>query len=249
LFNKAYYVSSGVPLSPDQPTTQTSKRKFGKKLYAAIAGIIAIAVIIAALLIPQGAATIPLEVNYTVGEKMVYNTTETMSQKIYNTTMTTLPTLNDLTINMTSTVEVVDFNGEYYTLNHTMTTMFSTSLKPISMSILENVSKTGYSTYILPGEAPQAPSNISSSPYLIELLNRPEVKVGDTWTVPLNIGNSSIGMTGDATMMFGGFEDLTVPAGTYKVFRVDMTSNNLAMHFSPSGSNSKFLTLHVLSLV
>ena len=39
-------------------------------------------------------------------------------------------------------------------------------------------------------------------------------------------------------MTFRGFEDLTVPAGTYKVFRIDIESNNLSLNYSPSVSDS-----------
>jgi hypothetical protein len=58
-------------------STGGSKR-FGKKLYV-VAAIVAVAVIAVALLIPQGAATIPLNVDYEVGEKMVYDTTMILS--------------------------------------------------------------------------------------------------------------------------------------------------------------------------
>ncbi len=230
MFNKEY----SVPSTPD-PTSPhvSSKKRFGKRLYVTIAAVIAIAVVVAALMLPQGAATIPLTVNYIVGEKMMYNQNETMTYQSYSAASSTslsVPPQNNTIIEMNSTVEVVGFDGEYYTLNHTMT--IPLSQKSLSTSILEKVSKTGYSTYLIPN-APASLSNVSSNPFLTELLNRPEVKVGDSWTVPFpspTTGNSSTSFTGDLTMTFVGFEDITVPAGSYRVFRVDMVCNNLTFH-------------------
>ncbi len=236
MLNEAYSVSS----TPDQHAPSTpSKKSFGKKLYVAIAAVAAIAIIIMALMLPQGAATIPLTVNYTVGEKMVYKTTETMTYHSFSAASSlypVVPPLNSTTIDSGSTVEVVSFDGEYYTLNHTVT--FPINEKSFSSSILEKVSKTGYSTYIIPGFA-ESLSNVSSNLYLTELLNKPEVKVGDIWAVPFPtiIGNSSTGVTGDLTMTFVGFEDITVPAGAYRIFRVDMACNNFLYNLPANASN------------
>jgi hypothetical protein len=51
------------------------------------------------------------------------------------------------------------------------------------------------------------------------------VKVGDSVTVPFPSANVSFGITGTLTMTFGGIQEITVPAGTFKVFRIDVTSN------------------------
>jgi hypothetical protein len=230
MFNKA----NSVPSAPEQPALQaSSKKRFGRKLYVTAAALVVLAVVAAALLIPQGAATIPLNVNFTVGEKMVYNTTEQITVLEYNTTVGQPP--EDTIINMTSIVEVVDFDGDYYTLNHTYTIVSGAFYPPSnSFSHLEKINKTGYSTYIFPGGT-QTVTNASGNLYLTELLNRSEVKVGDKWTVPLDTGNANFGMTGELTMTFGGFQDITVPAGTYRVFRVDMTSSNLTLRTSASG--------------
>lgn len=237
MFGKANSYSFEIPQAPAQPTVQTSPRKrLGKKLYIG-AAIAAIAVITIVLLIPPGAATIPLNVNYLVGEKMVYNTTVAVTYQSYNTTMSTSPIIqpqSNASVSMNSTIEVISFDGEYYTLNHTMTS--PTSQKPSSVWYLEKMNKTGYSTYIFNLGQQQINTNASSSslnPYLTSLLNRSEVKVGDTWPVQLPIVNNSfIQMTGDLMMTFQGFEDLTVPAGTYRVFRVDMASHDLTMQVS-----------------
>jgi hypothetical protein len=171
---------------------------------------------------------------------MIYDATVTSTFQVYNTTwasglMGQSP--NNTSVNSKQSIEVIDFDGEYYTLNHTAT--MTLNQKTFSFSYLEKMNKTGYSTYIFNMGTQQITTNTSGSLnlYLTELLNKSEVKVGDTWRVPLPTDSSGIEMSGDLMMTFRGFEDLTVPAGTYKVFRVDVTSNNLSMHFNPSGSN------------
>jgi hypothetical protein len=225
------------PNSPDQPALHSAGlKRFGKKLYAITFALIAVVIIAIALLIPQGAASIPLNVNYTVGEKMIYNTAITGTFEVYNSTSPSMmgQPPNNVSVNAKQSIEVTDFDGEYYTLNHTTTMMLND--KPFSFSTLEKMNKTGYSAYIfnLGNTTQEIPNtSITSNSYLTQLLNKPEVKVGDSINVP-----SSMGLTGDLTITFRGIEDLTVPAGTYKVFRIDMTSNNLNMSFHPSIGNS-----------
>jgi len=219
-------------------------RRFGKKLYA-VAAMVVIAVIATALLTPRGIAIIPLTVNYTVGEKMIYNTTQTVTVHMDNTPMPAgqiepiLNTTSTLSFNSTERVEVVDFDGEYYTLNHTLTLNMEQwnpiSTSPISWSFVEIVNKTGFSSYFHSVGTQQEVYNASSNPFssyqfISALLARPEVKVGDTWQVPLSMGNSSFAcMHGNLTVTFGGIQDITVPAGTYEVFKIDFSSNNLSM--------------------
>ena len=228
---KVNSVPSETPSAPSQPALRTSGiKRFGKKLYA-VAAIVVIAVIAIALLIPQGAATIPLSVEYTVGEKMVYNTTETVTFQPDDTEMSTdqsgqIP--NTIDINSTDIAEVLDFDGEYYTLNRTITGTLGHT--PVSISFIERVNKTGYTGHFLPGATEQVmTSNMSDNPFVTALLDKPEVKVGDTWQVPLSSGNSKVSITGVLTIKFGGIQDITVPAGTYRVFKIDFSSSDFTM--------------------
>ena len=213
-----------------------SSKRFGKKLYV-VAAMVAVAVIVVALLIPQGTATIPLNVDFEVGEKMVYNTTIAMAFEDFNSASPSTATgaLNDTSVNAKETIEVIDFDGEYYTLNQTTTMMVSG--KPFSFSMLQRMDKTGCSTYLfnVGGTEHEVPdTSFTSTSYLTQLLNKSEVKVGDSVNVPFPSAFSGMGVTGDLTMTFRGVEDLTVPAGTYKVFRIDITSNDLSLSYNPS---------------
>jgi hypothetical protein len=237
-------------IGQENKSSAPKRRLSGRKIYFMMFAIIAILILAVTLLIPQGAASIPLNVNYTVGEKMVYDATMTSSFQYGNSDLPTgitsqLP--NNTSINMQQTIEVTGFDGEYYTLNHTMT--LSTNSKPLSISLTEKMNKTGYSAYLLNFGSTQQeiPNNgVTSTSYLAQLLSKPEVKVGDSVEVPFPSGNSSIGITGDLTMTFKGIQDLTVPAGTFKVFRIDITSNNLKMNYnSPMGSLSNFTPANI----
>ena len=232
-------VSSENLSKSNQPTVRISSSKgIGKKLYA-IAGIIVILVIVITLLIPQGAATIPLSVKYTVGEKMTYDMIETI---------TTEQIQGIMGINSTVNVEVVDFDGEHYTLNYTVTAVLNHQ-HPMSISYIARVNKTGYTTYFHTGKTQQLLYNMSSNPVLSAVLNKPEVKVGDAWQIPLSTGETNVSVKGDLTVTFVGIQDMTVPAGTYRVFRIDFSSNNIRINITiPTPYNTSIQNTVEMSL-
>jgi len=230
LYFKPFASSSELPSSAEQPIQLAKNKRFGKKFYAVIA-VIAVAIIVSALFIPQGAATIPLDVNYTVGEKMVYDTTLTMTFDSSSTTLgSALSSLmpNTTSVNAQQTIEVMSFDGENYLLNHT--TIMTILNKPVSFSMLEKMNKTGYSTYLFNIGNTQQEIPISgptSNSYLAQVLSKPEAKVGESFTIPYP-STEGLQITGDLTVKFNGLEDLTTSAGTYKVFRIDMISNGIS---------------------
>jgi hypothetical protein len=226
VFNKNRTFASKTP---DDQLSHSNAKRFGKKPYVIVIAMIAIAVIAGAFLVPQGAASIQLSVNYTVGEKMDYTTVMTGTFESYNSTGSSQAlSPKNFTSSASDTIEVVDFDGEYYTLNHTMAL---NDIQP-SFSMLEKMSKTGYSSYVfnLGNTTQEAPNNgVTSSSFLAQLLTKPEVKVGDTITVPYP-SISGIATTGDLKITFKGYEDISTPAGTFRVFKVGMTSENVSMH-------------------
>ena len=205
---------------------ETPPRKMlNKKLYVLIAAVAAIAVVLVALFIPQGAAIIPLEVNYTVGETMIY---DTIQEVTYLDSNSPVPDLNpgpssppNKTISQTTTVEVTDFDGQYYTLNRTtkITHDGRTSDAPL---ITQKISKQGYTITIFQGN--ETSGSGTQNPFITEILNRSEVRVGDTWALPITRSTAYGSSSGSMTLTFQGIEDITVPAGTFRVFRVDSTS-------------------------
>ncbi len=242
-----YNTVDGSNSSDKQTPNSAGFRRFGKKLYALIA-VVAVVIIAVALLVPQGVAAIPLNADYVVGEKMIYDSKVTVTMEFDDPSLAAImgQTPNSVSVDATENVEVVDFDGEYYTLNRTTTMNLNTpplNSTPISVSMIEKMNKTGYSTYLINiGDTTQALPDIGSTgnSYLVQLLNKPEVKVGDSITVPypaLDIPGMQV--TGDLTVTFGEIEELTTPAGTYRVFKIEMTSNNIQITFNtPAAASS-----------
>ena len=245
---KLFAASQELPSTNEQSISLAPlKRKWFGKKFLALVVTIAVAVIAVALFVPLGQAVIPLNVDYTVGEKMVYDSTITGSYDSAAPAGTSMLIPKNTTINSQQTIEVTGFDGEYYTLNHTMT--MNLNNRPVSFSMIEKMNKTGYSAYLFNFGSTQqeVPNNsLTSTSYLAQLLNQPEVKVGDSVNVPFPTGNSSLGITGGLKMTFKGIEELTVPAGTYKVFRIDITSNDLKMNYqSPLSGLSNFTSANI----
>ena len=69
-----------------------------------------------------------------------------------------------------------------------------------------------------------------SNPTIAAYLAKTSVKVGEIWTIPVNTGSASDGVTGQVTLTFQGLEDLTTSAGTFKVFKIEISSGTLTMH-------------------
>jgi hypothetical protein len=224
---------SDNPALNSAPVKSGGFKRFGKKLYAA-AAVLAILLIALTLFIPQSAAAIALDVNYVVGEKMVYNTTASVSVELDSPFLSaSLKTPNTTSFDYTETVEITAFDGEYYTLNHTTLMELPIISTPFSFSVLEKMNKTGYSTYMLGlssiGQEVTS-QGLSGNSFLVQLLSKPEVKVGETITIPYPVYEGTyLQVTGDLTVSFGQVEMLTVPAGTYSVFKIGMTSSNIKM--------------------
>jgi len=216
---------------PSQPTF-TIPNKNRKRLYA-FGGIIAIIVIASALFVPQALGSfIELSLNYTVGEKMTYQSTNTVTNQMSNTSINVETNPLSQTYNSTGTYEILGFDGENYTINLTITSELNG--KTLSIPITTNTTtKTQYYKNLLPAGSPAFFLNASSSPTLEAYLTKSQVKAGDTWQIPVSTGNASLGLTGELTLKFSAIQEITVPAGTYKVFVVELSSKDLTMHISP----------------
>jgi hypothetical protein len=168
---------------------------------------------------------------------MLYTTDISVGIQIQNSTLPSSfmdqTTSNNLNVTSQQTIEVVSFDGQYYTLNHTTTMTIAD--KPFTVSLLEKMNKTGYSTYMidLGNSGPLTESSTAYQEYLTQLISRPEVKVGDRIIIQFpTTENTIFAVIGNLTLTFGGIEELTVPAGTFKVFRIDLTSTDLKLDLS-----------------
>ncbi|NLD66492.1 MAG: hypothetical protein GX648_07970 [Crenarchaeota archaeon] len=208
--------------------TQTTGRKPRKKLYALMGSLIVIAVIVAAIVIPQGSGSPnELGLKYAVGEHMVYNITSiSVAQQEGLLSLSGTPQTN----NSTLSIDVLSFDGENYVLKQTMTTTLAGQSLTLPATI--NVSKTDYYKNLVNG-APDIFNNYTRDPTISAYLAQSSVKVDEVWTIPVNTGNASLGLTGSLILTFKGVEDIAVPAGTYKAFKIEISSSDLVVHADP----------------
>lgn len=223
--------NSSMPSSkPNEPTLQANNKKHHRKLYALLVGLAMIVIIIGALMVPKGSGSpMELSLNYAVGDHMVYETTNIVTNQIVNTSLALVGTTNSQSYNSTLTLDVIDFNSGNYIINETLAAPSFLLSHPLP-AITINVSKTSYyNNFMAPG-GPLIFYNASSNPTISTYLAQQSVKVGDVWKIPVNTGNASLGLTGEVTLTFAGLQDLTVPAGAYKTMRIEVTSNTLSLH-------------------
>ena len=179
------------------------------------------------------ALRLELSLNYKVGEHMVYDTTNIVTNQMVNTSLTLPGITNTQSYNSTLTLDIIGSNADNYIVNETIVALpnlFSHPLPPLTL----NVSKASYyNNFMAPG-GPLIFYNSSSNPTISAYLAQPTVKVGDVWKIPVNTGNASLGLTGEVKFTFAGLQDVTVPAGTFQTMRIEVTSNVLSLHSDSS---------------
>jgi hypothetical protein len=224
-----------VPASGGEPVVVTLQpRRFRRKLYALL-GVVAVLVVVSVVVfmffLPRGLGeTIPYGFNFAVGEQMTYDMSITISGAGQ-------PVSETGTVGM----HVLGFDGENYTINETMRVVVQGISQDVSYTVKMN--KTGYITDIsgLPAQTQQMYSMFMGMPGFGGFFNKTEARVGGTWQVPLNVGNSSFSMAGTINYRFGDIQNITVPAGTYKTFKMEMSTNDA--HVS-SGSVSMSVNMN-----
>ena len=216
------------------PASSSKKRRNILAALSAAIIVVSIIAILALAVVPQnGDGALQLRLNYVVGEKMTYTTTHTVTNEMMNQSIDIATNPTSANYNSTSTYEVVDFDGETYTLKFTLTSVIQgndLSLPPITTK----VNKAEYYKYLLSSGAPSFFTNVSTNPTLSACLTRSQVNVGEKWDIPVSTGNSSLGLSGQLTLRFAEVKDITVPAGTYRVIRIEVSSSKLTLHTDPA---------------
>jgi hypothetical protein len=201
-------------------------KRFRKGIAVLVISLIVVVILALAFLIPPGAATIPLNVSYTVGETLIYKTTEAGFSGGFNYQTGQMQVNQSFFVSYVDTQTVQSFNGQTYNISHSL--VFNLGMEqtnPISYNELLN--KTGFSEIIAPGIASNEPSvNQTVINPVLAFLASPVVKVGDTAVIPITTSNAGVNMTGNVTVTFVGIQNITVPAGTFNVFRVDSSAIN-----------------------
>lgn len=181
---------TSTPVEDDSPQMQPPKKQFKVNLPLVLVCVIAVLVVAVALVTPPSSGVIPLLATYKVGEQMTYNVTVESLMDVPDERAFSLFGLSsgNATLNGNLQTEVIAFDGEFYTLNQTIT--MSIGDKPCSFSYLEKMNKTGYSTGFFDMQK-QISSNVSlQNLSLTQLLNYPEIKDGDT--INIQIGRAHV---------------------------------------------------------
>jgi hypothetical protein len=212
---------------PSEPSTPQkvgngSKRRFSKKLVVAAAVVLVVGVVCAFLFSNSSVATVPLSLNYEVGEQMVYSSSWSTLVERYNQTLN-VPATQTTGSNSTLTMDVLSLNGDTYTLNNTYN--FEILGKPFNTNMTQQLTKADYVNNFLIGDAARLLYNLTGDKTDYYKLNLLQATIGESIQIPVNTGNESIGTTGTLNVKFAAIEDITVPAGTFKVFRLDYTAD------------------------
>lgn len=227
-----------VPQMPPPSTTEPVK-KSRKKLYALIGTVAVAAVLIAVLLVsisqvPQGLGqTIPYGVNYNVGENLTYSLSLTASANGQQVTETG-----------SLTMQIVGFDGENYTINESTNYNVEGSQYSYSYTLIMNKAGQIVGSQNLPSQLQSEYSFIMGSPGNSMFLNRTQIQVGQTMQIPINLNNGTMSMSGTENVKVADIENVTVAAGTYKTFRMDISANNFQVT-SQGMTGSVSLNAHV----
>ena len=205
-----------IPEIPTEPVTKSRKT-----LYAIIGTVAVVAVIIAVVFIsissvPAGyGQNIPYSVSYNVGEQCTYSISMSVSASGQTITGTG-----------TEVMTVASFDGDNYTLNEV--TNAETNGQPYNSNITIIMNKEGkmVGASNLPSDVQSAYSLIEGSPGSSIYFNQSTIQVGKTYQFPINIGNSTMSFSGTYNFKVADIETITVPAGTYKTFKLEFSTSN-----------------------
>jgi hypothetical protein len=173
---------------------------------------------------------LPLTYSYVAGEQMTYNMSD------YETDTSWWPLSLNETGNMT--MNILNFDGQNYTIKETTeltdaSTHLSINITSVTSQTYQ-VNQTGYWTNPNPPPAfVQTLLSWSIPGNFIIAFQKNETEAGDTWQIPLNSSSQTSNATflfdGNLTETFSDIQNLTVPAGTYRVYSVTISGNNLTM--------------------
>lgn len=198
---------------------QVSKPTLRKNWYLPIGLIV---IIIAAFSIYYLAymptEVVALGIKYNRGDKMTYEIDVTMTM-----------TGQELSYNMTQKIEVLDKENGIYTLRTTSILMNQT------YSITMRISELGHMVEVLdvPPEFQQFISSFSFMPGNGLYFPSDETKVGDSWQIPIDTQTEVFNITGTINNKLASIQSINVPAGTYQVFKLEITSSEVTIEFEP----------------
>jgi hypothetical protein len=219
----------------NQLSNPTALKRSHRKIFfiaAVVVAILAVGVVfsVPSLLSPPSVGeSMRLSLNYTVGEHMVYRCTAELENQISSSALATPRIINTLN-NFTTTVNVLGLENSLYKVNVTVFPQPSANvIIKSNFSTAFDVNTSNYFNYLMAPLGPYVFYDVTN-PTLHAYLNQPEIKVGDVWTIPVSSEDNNVSATGEVKMTFRGFQELTVPAGTFRVMQVDIESGPLSLN-------------------
>src|SRR5208337_5368450 len=97
-------------------------------------------------------------------------------------------------------------------------------------------------------------SMMEGSPMNTLFFNESEIQVGQTYQFPFSFSNSTMSTSGTENVKVADIENITVPAGTYKTFKLELSTSNfqvssqgMSATLSFTGQvNMDYTTCHVI---
>jgi hypothetical protein len=184
------------------PTLKRSRRK----LYAVISVLIVVSIILSSFLAlaPSG-ETMELNLKYSIGERMVYQTTGYQTHEWVNTSLPSTGSdihYDNSTIHGIKPIEVIGQSNNLYSVNVTQVKTLAelTDYPPYVHPFyeIENVSKNPCKSFLTGYGAPLIFSFASNNPELDAYYHKTSVRTGDVWTLQLS-GNTSFALVGQVT--------------------------------------------------
>ena len=200
---------------------QAPKPKPRKKRYFLIGLIVLIVTVVAFgtwLMAP--AEVVALEVNYSQGEKMTYEID--ISMKMMG---------QEFSYTIIIRMEILEKEDGIYTIRQS----FTSDLLDQTYSFTVRINKTGNVVEFLdvPPELQQTMSSFSFMPGNGLYFPKEEAKVGDSWQIPIDMQTEEFNLTGTINNKITETRRITVPAGTYDVFKLEFTSSEVTMTYKP----------------
>jgi hypothetical protein len=216
-----------------QPTQLLPTKKSKKKIWMVLGLIIVIAVLVSAVAAlnftaPNGqianAQTVSLGFSYSQGEIMEYSMQITASVTVEGVPQPSSSSTQTATI----TQEVLNTDEDTYTIRVT-TKSISPSAGSSSYTMTMDKSGKIIDYGDLPAEAQQMMQSMSTIPGFGSYFPKQEAKVGESWQVPINLQFSGMSLVGTVNYKIVATNPITVPAGTYDVVSIEITSDDLKM--------------------
>ncbi|MCW4020873.1 MAG: hypothetical protein NWF14_06575 [Candidatus Bathyarchaeota archaeon] len=166
---------------------------------------------------------VALGINYSQGEKMTYEIDITMKM-----------VGQEFSYPMTYIIEILDKQNGIYTMRTTFSLMNQTH-PTATYSITARVNETGHTIEFLdvPPEFQQTMSSFSFMPGNGFYFPTEKAKVGDSWQISIDTQPEEFNLTGTINNEITETRRITVPAGTYDVFKLEVTSSEFTLVVKP----------------